>query len=85
MRLRGLDNFATGNRANIAEILGKLDFRETDLLELNAMRQACEGVDYILHQAAIPSVPKSIADPQPVIASMSMVRSMCLLRLGTPK
>ena len=38
-------------------------FRETDLLELNATRQACEGVDYVLHQAAIPSVPKSIADP----------------------
>ncbi len=61
--VRGLDNFATGNRANIAEIIGKIEFRETDLLELNATRQACEGVDYVLHQAAIPSVPKSIADP----------------------
>jgi nucleoside-diphosphate-sugar epimerase len=61
--VRGLDNFSTGNRANIAEIIDKLDFLEVDLLDLNAMRQACEGVDFVLHQAAIPSVPKSIADP----------------------
>ena len=61
--VRGLDNFSTGNRANIAEIIDKLDFLEVDLLDLNAMRQACEGVDFVLHQAAIPSVPKSISDP----------------------
>jgi nucleoside-diphosphate-sugar epimerase len=61
--VRGLDNFATGNRANIAEIMDQIDFRQADLLELNDMRKACEGVDFVLHQAAIPSVPKSIADP----------------------
>jgi nucleoside-diphosphate-sugar epimerase len=61
--VRGLDNFATGNRANIAEIMDQVDFRQADLLELNDMRKACEGVDFVLHQAAIPSVPKSIADP----------------------
>lgn len=61
--VRGIDNFSTGRRENITEILGDIDFREADLLELPAMRDACTGVDYVLHQAAIPSVPKSVADP----------------------
>jgi UDP-glucose 4-epimerase len=62
-KVRGVDNFATGRRENIADIRDNMDFREADLLDANAMRQACEGIDYISHQAAIPSVPKSIADP----------------------
>jgi nucleoside-diphosphate-sugar epimerase len=61
--VRGVDNFATGRRENIAEILDKIDFRESDLLDANAMRRACEGVDFVFHEAAVPSVPKSIADP----------------------
>ena len=61
--VRGIDNFATGKRENIAEISSRLDFRECDLLDLDAMRQACHGVDYVLHQAAIASVPRSVADP----------------------
>ena len=61
--VRGVDNFATGKRENIAEISGRLDFREADLLDLDAMRQACQGMDYVLHQAAIASVPRSVADP----------------------
>ncbi len=59
--VRGLDNFATGKRENIAGI--KFDFREADLLDLPALADACRGVDYVLHQAALPSVPKSVADP----------------------
>jgi nucleoside-diphosphate-sugar epimerase len=61
--VRGVDNFATGRRENTAEILDQIDFRESDLLDAGAMRQACEGVDFLFHEAAIPSVPKSIADP----------------------
>ena len=61
--VRGIDNFATGNRENIAEILGQVDFREADLLDLDAMHDACRGVDYIFHEAALPSVPKSILNP----------------------
>ncbi len=61
--VRGVDNFATGKRANIEEILPRIDFREGDLLDLPSVRSACEGVEYVLHQAAIPSVPKSVADP----------------------
>ena len=62
-RVRGVDNFATGKRENIAEILNRIDFREADINDLDAMREACSGVDFVLHQAAIPSVPKSVLDP----------------------
>jgi nucleoside-diphosphate-sugar epimerase len=62
-QVRGIDNLATGRRENLTEVLSKIDFREADLLDLDAMHDACQGVDYVLHQAAIPSVPKSLLDP----------------------
>jgi len=62
-QVRGIDNFSTGKRENLTEILSQIDVRESDILDLNAMHQACAGVDYVLHQAAIPSVPKSVLDP----------------------
>jgi nucleoside-diphosphate-sugar epimerase len=62
-RVRGVDNFSTGKRENIAEILHRIDFHESDILDLDAMGKACTGVDFVLHQAAIPSVPKSVLDP----------------------
>jgi UDP-glucose 4-epimerase len=62
-KVRGVDNFSTGSRQNIAEILDRIDFREADITDLDAMHKACAGVDYVLHQAAIPSVPKSVLDP----------------------
>ncbi|HYX69404.1 MAG TPA: SDR family oxidoreductase [Terriglobales bacterium] len=61
--VRGIDNFATGKRENLAEILARIDFREADLTDPAAATEACRGVDYILHQAALPSVPRSIANP----------------------
>jgi len=62
-QVRGVDNFSTGKRENLHEILPRIDFREADILDLDAMHRACAGVDYVLHQAAIPSVPKSVLDP----------------------
>ena len=62
-QVRGIDNFATGKRENIAEILNRIDFREADLLDLAAMKEACRGAECVFHQAAIPSVPKSVLDP----------------------
>ncbi len=62
-QVRGVDNFSTGRRENIQEILRQIDFREADILDVEAMKGACAGVDYVLHQAAIPSVPKSVLDP----------------------
>ena len=61
--VRGVDNFSTGKRANLDGILGEIDFREIDLLDLDALKNVCKGVDYIFHEAAIPSVPKSVLDP----------------------
>src|ERR1700690_368918 len=61
--VRGVDNFSTGKRSNIAEILDRIDVREADLLDLEAMQSACQGVDYVLHEAAIPSVPRSVGNP----------------------
>src|SRR3984957_11349783 len=62
-QVRGVDNFSTGRQENLAPILGQIDFREADILDFDAMKSACSGVDYVLHQAAIPSVPKSVLDP----------------------
>src|SRR6202041_794320 len=61
--VRGIDNFATGRRENLADVLKEIDFREADILDLNAMHKACAAIDYVLHEAAIPSVPKSVLDP----------------------
>jgi UDP-glucose 4-epimerase len=62
-QVRGIDNFSTGNHEDISEIQNRIDFREADLLDMDAMRKACAGVDCVFHQAAIPSVPKSVKDP----------------------
>ena len=62
-KVRGIDNFSTGRRANLDEILNKIEFHEADLLDLDTMKSVCRGVDFVLHQAAIPSVPKSVLDP----------------------
>jgi nucleoside-diphosphate-sugar epimerase len=62
-KVRGVDNFSTGKRENLSEILGRVDFREADLLDLDALHDACRGIDYIFHEAAVPSVPKSVLDP----------------------
>jgi len=62
-QVRGVDNFCTGKRENLADILDRIDFHEADIVDLAAMRKACAGVDFVLHQAAIPSVPKSVLDP----------------------
>ena len=63
--VRGVDNFLTGNRANLAGIEAQIDFRELDLRNAAGMRLACEGVDYILHIGALPSVPLSVEKPGP--------------------
>jgi len=63
--VRALDNFATGKRENILPLLKnpKLTLIEGDLRSFHIARAAVKGVDYILHQGALPSVPRSINDP----------------------
>lgn len=61
-RVRVADNLVTGKRANLAHI-DDVEFFEGDLADPAFAAQACAGVDYVLHQAAIPSVPRSVEDP----------------------
>jgi UDP-glucose 4-epimerase len=61
--VRGIDNFSTGKPENLAAIRDRLDFREVDLLDFDGITEACRDIDYIFHEAAIPSVPRSVADP----------------------
>lgn len=62
-RVRVLDNFSTGKRENLLPFEGKIELIEGDLRDYKAVRQAVEEVDYVLHQGALPSVPRSIAAP----------------------
>ena len=62
--VRGLDNFSTGRIANLAGLEGKLDLLEIDLRSADEVAAACAGVDVILHQGALPSVPRSVKDPR---------------------
>jgi nucleoside-diphosphate-sugar epimerase len=64
-RVRVLDNLSTGRRENIASFLDAIEFIEGDLCDMDTVRQAVEGVDYVLHQAAIASVIRSVRDPIP--------------------
>ena len=61
-RVRVADDFSTGRRANLAHLAG-VDLIEGDLADPAVAAAACRGADYVLHQAAIPSVPRSVADP----------------------
>jgi UDP-N-acetylglucosamine 4-epimerase len=67
----GLDNFSTGYQHNLDEVQSlvkaeqwsKFKFINGDIRDLNTCHQACKDIDYVLHQAALGSVPRSIADP----------------------
>ena len=60
-----LDNFATGKRENIQALLSRPNFKliEGDIRDLKTCQEACLGMDYVLHEAALGSVPRSIKDP----------------------
>src|SRR4051812_5269989 len=67
----GMDNFFSGHRENLEEVRtcvtgeqwAHFTFKEGDIRDLSACQYACSGVDYVLHQAAMCSVPGSIEDP----------------------
>ncbi|MEQ1727805.1 MAG: SDR family oxidoreductase [Vicinamibacterales bacterium] len=61
-QVRVLDNLSTGKLRNLAHIPG-VEFQEGDLADPAACARATDGIDYVLHQAAIPSVPRSVKDP----------------------
>ncbi|MGO9436545.1 MAG: SDR family oxidoreductase [Terracidiphilus sp.] len=60
--VRGIDNFITGKRANLVG-LGAIEFIEGDLSDPAACAQVCAGVEIVFHEAALASVPRSVADP----------------------
>ncbi len=62
-QVRGIDNFSTGKKENLAEIRTHIDLRQADITDLDALRQDGAGVDFIFHEASITSVPKSVLDP----------------------
>jgi nucleoside-diphosphate-sugar epimerase len=62
-RVRVVDSLITGKRANLAGVADRIEFVLGDLADADVAGRAVEGVDYVLHQAAIPSVPRSVSEP----------------------
>ncbi|MCU0248989.1 MAG: SDR family oxidoreductase [Vicinamibacterales bacterium] len=62
-RVRVVDSLVTGYRRNLAAVASRVEFIEGDLAQAAVAAAASAGVDYILHQAAIPSVPRSVTEP----------------------
>jgi nucleoside-diphosphate-sugar epimerase len=62
-RVRVVDSLVTGHRENLATVASRVEFIEGDLARADVANSAAAGVDYVLHQAAIPSVPRSVTEP----------------------
>jgi nucleoside-diphosphate-sugar epimerase len=62
-RVRVIDDLSTGHRENLEEINGDVDFQQASLADENALRRALEDVELVFHEAAIPSVPRSVKNP----------------------
>ena len=61
--VRALDNLSTGKASNLAPFMDRIEFVEGDLNDTKLLSKVIRGVDFVLHQAALPSVPRSLADP----------------------
>ena len=62
-QVRVLDNFTTGKMENLAEVAGEIEIISGDIRDYWIVSQAVQGIDYVLHQAALASVPRSIKNP----------------------
>lgn len=62
--VRVVDNFSTGKRQNIAHVLDRIELHEISITDVNGLNKAMQGVDYVFHEAAMASVPRSIDDPR---------------------
>jgi UDP-N-acetylglucosamine/UDP-N-acetyl-alpha-D-glucosaminouronate 4-epimerase len=62
-KVRILDNFFSGKRENLAEVAADIELIEGDIRDAATVARACAGVEVVFHEAAIPSVPRSLADP----------------------
>lgn len=63
-RVRVIDDLSTGHRENLEEIGGDIDLVEANLTDEDVLRRALEGVELVFHEAAIPSVPRSVENPR---------------------
>ena len=61
--VRILDNFSSGRSENLDEIINDIELHEGDIRDYWSVEKAVRGIDYVLHQAALPSVPRSVANP----------------------
>src|SRR6478672_7086505 len=78
-RVRVLDDLSTGHRENLEEIGGDIDFIQGSVADEKLMRKALEGVEVVFHEAAIPSVPRSVENPtQSHVASVDGTFSLLL-------
>ena len=80
LSVRVLDNLATGSELNLAPIAREIDFVHGDITDPDIVRKAIEGVHYVMHLAALPSVPRSIKDP--VLTNEVNVRGTLNMLLG---
>lgn len=81
-KVRLLDNFLTGKKENIASFLDRVELIEGDIRDFDVCRLACKDVDYVLHQAALPSVGRSVEDPATsneinVTGTLNLLRAAC--------
>ncbi|MGE3062464.1 MAG: SDR family oxidoreductase [bacterium] len=61
--VRILDNFSTGKRENLSDIIDRIDLIEGDIRSYHTVMKSLKDIDYVFHEAALPSVPRSIYDP----------------------
>jgi UDP-N-acetylglucosamine 4-epimerase len=66
--VRALDNLANGRRGNVAHHFGEIEFLEGDIQNFETCRRACQGVTFVFHEAALGSVPRSLAEPAMTLA-----------------
>ncbi len=63
-KVKVIDNFLTGKKENLSSIINKIELIEGDIRDFKTCLEATKGVDYVLHQAALPSVPRSVETPE---------------------
>ena len=84
-QVRGVDNFSTGNRKNLDEILDRIDFREADITDLAAMHKACAGSTSFCIRRQFPRSQNLCSILSAVTRLMSMARSTSLSRRAMPR
>ncbi len=79
-RVRVIDDLSTGYLENLAEIKGDIDFIKASAADENALRRGVEDAELVFHEAAIPSVPRSVLDPRPThVASVDSTLSLLIV------